>query len=83
MFKCFLITKIDTYWKKDCSYRYKMPRVKTNTPEQLYAKHRAYVAAYAKKNPDKQRQWSLDYYHRNKDKINEKRRLKRLEAKAV
>jgi hypothetical protein len=59
-----------------------MPRVKTNTPEELYAKHRASVAAYAKKNPDKQRKWALEYYYRNKDKVNEKRRLKRLEKKA-
>jgi hypothetical protein len=56
-----------------------MPRVKTHTPDELNAKSRVRVAAYAKKYPDKQRKWALDWYHRNKDMINEKRRLQRLE----
>jgi hypothetical protein len=57
-----------------------MPRVKTHTPEELISNHRESVATYRKKNPEKQRAWSKNYYAKNKAKILEKRRLKRLAA---
>jgi hypothetical protein len=61
-----------------------MPRVKTLTDEQLKANHTAAAEAYRKQNLDKYRAYSKGYYERNKVKINEKKRLKRLEkAKAV
>jgi hypothetical protein len=56
-----------------------MPRVKTVTDEQLKINHTAASDAYRKANLDKYRAYSKSYYDRNKAKINEKRRLKRLE----
>jgi len=57
------------------------PRVFTD--EQSKKNHIAAVDKYRRANATKHNKWSNDYYHRNKDKIAEKRRLKKDAAKAA